>query len=275
VSTPSAFHATSALATKSKAVPILAHVDGWPIHLDTLPRAVDEIVKQAKAGLGFTVFTLNLDHLVKLRTSTAFQAAYRKADLVTADGAPVARLARRQNADIERTTGADMFLPLASAAAAKDLPVYLFGATSLVLTTVSHRLKQHTHGKIEIAGSLAPSATFDPQGPEADAAIALIKASGARLCFVALGAPKQEVFAARAVAKGCKAGFVCVGAAVDFVAGTQVRAPGVFQRYGLEWAWRLANNPRRLAKRYADCASVLVDVAVLAPLRRQFVGREV
>ena len=63
--------------------------------------------------------------------------------------------------------------------------------------------------------------------------------------------------------------------AVDFVAGSQFRAPLMFQRTGLEWAWRLASNPRRLAKRYADCAGLLFDVAVLAPVRQQITGREI
>jgi exopolysaccharide biosynthesis WecB/TagA/CpsF family protein len=253
----------------------LAHVDGWPIHLATLPSAVAHIIARTQTKTGFTVFTLNLDHLVKLRSNTSFQAAYKTADLVTADGEPVAVLSRTQNQDIRRTTGADLFLPLASAAAAAELPVYMFGSTRTVLDKVAVRLSTHTAGKLDLAGYASPSATFDPQGPEADAAIAEIKTSGARLCFVALGAPKQEIFAARAVSQGCQAGFVCIGAAVDFVAGAQVRAPLAFQRYGMEWAWRLANNPRRLAKRYGDCAAVLFDVALLAPMRRRFVGRDI
>ena len=254
---------------------VLARVDGWPIHLGDLDATLAHIIERSQVGIGFTVFTLNLDHLVKLRTTPAFAAAYRTADLVTADGAPVAWLSRFQTKSIRRTTGADLFVPLASAAARHDLPVYLFGSTMGVLTATADALRAKTAGEIAIAGLSSPSATFDPEGGEADLAIERIKASGARLVFVALGAPKQEVFAARAVAQGCTAGFICIGAAVDFVAGAQVRAPLVFQRYGLEWAWRLGNNPRRLAKRYALCASVLFDVAVVAPVRQQFAGREI
>lgn len=255
---------------------VLAHVDGWPIHLANLPTAVERITAKAKtlSGVGFTVFTLNLDHLVKLRTQRAFQDAYAIADLVTADGAPVAWLSRFANTTVERTTGADLFVPLARAAAREHLPVFIFGTTMTVLMAAARSLNEATESTIEIAGLLSPSAQFDPEGPEADAAIDQIKASGARLCFVTLGAPKQEVFAARAVAQGCGCAFVCVGAAADFLAGTQVRAPAVFQRYGLEWAWRLGTNPRRLAKRYVQCAAVLFDVVVLDPIRLRLVGRE-
>lgn len=260
-------------STKNQAE-TLAYVDGWPIHLPDLATAVRKTIERAKLRKGFTLFTMNLDHMVKLRTHRAFRKAYAQADLVTADGMPVARLAQRECPAIERTTGADMFIPLATAAADAGLPVYIFGTSPPVLAKTSSTLKEATGGKIEFAGLVSPSLEFDPNGPEADAAIADIKASGARICFVLLSSPKPEIFAARAVAEGCEAGFVCVGAAADFVAGTQVRAPKLLQRMGLEWAWRLGNNPRRLARRYADCARVLLDITVVAPVWHTVGGRD-
>lgn len=253
----------------------LAEVDGWPIHLPNLPAAIAKIISKAREGKGFTVFTMNLDHMVKLRTHRAFREAYARATMVTADGTPVAWLARFQNKRIERTTGADMFIPLATAAADAGLPVYIFGSSMPVLSKASKALSAASNGRIKFAGLVSPSQNFDPTGPEADETIASIKQSGAGLCFVLLSSPKPEIFAARAVDQGCTAGFVCVGAAADFVAGTQVRAPLFLQRYGLEWAWRLGNNPRRLAKRYADCARVLLDIAVIAPIWHTLGGREI
>jgi exopolysaccharide biosynthesis WecB/TagA/CpsF family protein len=247
--------------------PQIASVDGWAINLADQRSAIDAIVSAAKAGAGFTVFTLNLDHLVKLRSSDAFQRAYRSATFVTADGEPVARLARRDNPSIIRTTGADLLLPLAGACAEAGLPVFLFGTSPGVLAKAGARLVQNSDGRLEIAGTLSPPIGFDPEGPEADAAIARIAQSGARICFVALGAPKQEVFAARAQAQGVQAGFVCIGASLDFLAGEQVRAPRAFQRAGLEWLWRLGSNPRRLAARYAQCALLLAELILLAPPR--------
>lgn len=261
--------------------PVLARVDTWPVHLPDLDTAVTTIADRAAQidDRGFTVFTLNLDHLVKLRRFPKFVTAYRHADLVTADGAPIVWLARRTGDDhsrqITRTTGADIFVPLACAAAERDLPVYLFGSTIEVLSRTVDSLWHTTAGRITIAGIAAPSPNFDPEGPEADAAIEDMIASQARVAFIALGAPKQEVFAARAVAKGCRAAIVCVGAAVDFVAGTQIRAPKALQRAGLEWAWRLATNPRRLTTRYAACARLLLEVAVLTPAMTPVVAREI
>ncbi len=249
----------------------LAAVDGWQINVANLDHAVKAIAAAASRGDGFAVFTLNLDHLVKLRRSSKFRRAYAHARFVTADGAPVARLAAQQNALIERTTGADLVVPLAEAAARLDLPVYLFGSTGEVLARAARDLKRCA-GNLEIVGEVAPLSGFDPEGPEADAAIARIEASGARLCFVALGAPKQEIFAARAVARGTSVGFLCVGAALDFLAGSQSRAPRFMQSTGLEWLWRLANNPRRMASRYLPCALLLAEITLSAPVRGLLAG---
>lgn len=250
----------------------LCAVDGWPITVATQRDAVDAIVLAAIGKSAFTVFTLNLDHLVKLRTDAAFRTAYARASMVSADGAPIVWLARRQGATLERTTGADLVVPLARAAAAAGLPMFLFGTTDEVLGLAGRRLSAYCDGALDICGSLSPSASFDPHGPEADAALETIRSSGARICLLALGAPKQEILAARAAALGIPVVFVCIGAALDFVAGRQTRAPQWLQRNGLEWLWRLSTNPSRLAARYARCALVLADIAIVKPARDRLGG---
>src|SRR5260370_12116153 len=81
--------------------------------------------------------------------------------------------------------------------------------------------------------------------------------SGAKLWFVALGAPRQELFAARCLDQLNGTGLLCIGAALDFIAGTQSRAPPLTQKVGLEWAWRMLREPRRLGPRYAPCIGVV------------------
>jgi len=246
-------------APKSAAA-ALAKVDGWPINIATLDVAVSEIIGAAKNADSFSVVTLNVDHLVKLRHSKAFQNAYRNARFVTADGAPIAWLARRADKTVRRTTGADLVVPLAQEAAREGLPIYLFGTTDEVLGKAGTYLASHCSHTLDIAGTYSPPKGFNPESAEADAALEAIAASGARLCFLALGAPKQELLAARAIEKGLNIGFVSIGAALDFLAGEQVRAPKFFQDHGLEWSWRLITNPLRLGPRYASCALVLADV---------------
>lgn len=249
----------------SKEFAYLARVDGCGITCPNLATAVNAAIARAKAGEAFTLATLNLDHLVKLRRDPAFRLAYANADVVTADGWPVAWLGRRQNSSIERTAGADLTVPLAEAAAEARLPIYLFGATPAVMAQAGRELAERTSGAIDIAGTLAPSPEFDPHGAEADKAIERIRQSGARLAFIALGAPKQEIFAERARAAGVACGFICIGAALDFLAGTQTRAPLLLRDCGLEWLWRLASNPRRLIGRYAECARLLLELMVTGP----------
>jgi exopolysaccharide biosynthesis WecB/TagA/CpsF family protein len=249
-------------------VPI-ACIDGWGVTTGSPDETIRIIIARAMKAESFTVNTLNLDHLVKLRRDVSFRAAYRHATIVTADGAPIVWLARRQGAIIQRTTGADLVGPLMLEAAEKQLPVYLFGTSDAVLRKCTTVLCELTGGTLNICGTFAPPQGFDCTGPAADAAIATIRAANARLVLVALGAPKQEIFAARALAAELGAGLICIGAALDFLVGAQKRAPRVLQTYGLEWAWRLATNPRRLAVRYAQCAVVLADLAVIQPLRNR------
>ncbi len=260
---PETFQAnTSRERFQDLAPPVLAKVDGWPINIAHQQQAICEIIAMAKRGESFAVFPLNMDVLVKLRHLSNFRRAFSRARLVTADGAPVVSLASKQDLRIRKTTGADLVVPLADAAAKGDISVYFFGTSSSTLGRVAAKLAQQTNFSLSVAGTEAPEQGFDPEGAAADAAIDRIAASGAQLCFLALGAPKQEIFAARAIDRGVRVGFVCVGAALDFLVGTQIRAPKMFQTCGLEWFWRLATDPRRLALRYARCAILLVELAL-------------
>ena len=253
--------------TNTGRIPALAQVDGWPIHLANATDSLAALVAAARRGDGFMFAPLNLDLLVKLRHDGTFIEAMKKATYVIADGWPVAFLGRRNDPRIERTTGADLVIPLIEACARDGLPIYLFGTSDAVLASVARELKQRCPGLV-IAGFESPPLGFDPESPVADAAIDRIQASGARICFLALGAPKQEILGARALERGVATGFVCVGAGLDFIAGAQVRAPSFMRNNGMEWLWRLATNPRRLAARYAQCALLLAQITLIDPSRR-------
>lgn len=236
-------------------------IDGIAINTFSMPEAIDSIVSAAQGGDNFSVCTLNLDHVDKLNRQPEFRAAYRRARFITADGFPIVILGRLAGASIERTTGADLVHPLCAEAGRKGLPVYLFGSNKLTLHRAARRLASRYQG-LEIVGASSPGPTFDPHSSEADAAIERIRASGARLCFVALGAPRQEIFAARCLDRLPSTGLLCIGAALDFIANTQNRAPRFTQKTGLEWAWRMMRDPRRLGPRYARCAAVIPKLAI-------------
>jgi exopolysaccharide biosynthesis WecB/TagA/CpsF family protein len=96
----------------------------------------------------------------------------------------------------------------------------------------------------------SPAMGFDPTSEEGRALLERIRDSGARLCFLAFGVPKQEILASRGRDIAPQVGFVSVGAGIDFISGYQTRAPRLMQRLCLEWVWRLLSDPRRLASRY-------------------------
>lgn len=231
-------------------------VDGITINVLSMREAVSSIVSAAKTGEGFSVCTLNLDHVSRLQQQPDFRAAYRRARFVTADGFPIVILGRLAGTHIERTTGADLVEPVCEQAGRQGIPVYLLGSNSLTLHRTARRLSSRFEG-LQVVGSYAPSGDFDPYSAEADSAIASIRRSGARLCFIALGAPRQEIFAARCLDALPGVGILCVGAALDFIAHTQHRAPAITQKIGLEWAWRMLRNPRRLGPRYARCMAIV------------------
>lgn len=116
---------------------------------------------------------------------------------------------------------------------------------------------------------IAPPMGFDPDGPAALDLLHEVADSDARLCFLALGAPRQERLAARGRHAAPGVGFASVGAGLDFLGGNQARAPKWVRRMAMEWAWRMVSAPRRLAPRYARCAAILPSEVVAAVKQRR------
>jgi exopolysaccharide biosynthesis WecB/TagA/CpsF family protein len=231
-------------------------VDGVAVNVSSLTEAVSSIADAAENGDNFIVCTLNLDHVVQLQQKPEFRAAYRRARFVTADGFPIVVLSRLLGAPVTRTTGADLLVPLCEAAGQRGLPIFLFGSDTATLDKSAEQLRKKFK-ELQIVGTFSPSPRFDAFSAEADAAIAQIRTSGAKLCFLALGAPRQELFASRCLDELDGTGCLCFGAALDFIGGKQIRAPKFTQKTGLEWAWRMFRDPRRLAPRYARCAAAV------------------
>lgn len=170
------------------------------------------------------------------------------ADMVTPDGWPVAWILRR-TADPaqQRINGPDLMGRLLDEAEDRGLGIYLYGTTDATLDRLCQALAR-SHPRLRIVGRRSPP--FRPLTPEEDAAdIAHINASGAHLVMTGLGCPKEDRWmhdhrpAVRAVTLG-------IGAGIDFHAGTVSRAPQWMRDNGLEWFHRLAQEPRRLWRRY-------------------------
>lgn len=227
-----------------------------------------EVRQRLAAGRGFALATLNVDHLEKLGRDAAFRRAYAAHDLVVADGNPIVWLTRLAGEDVSLVPGSDLVEPLCRAAAEAGASVALIAGTQAAAEAAAARLAERTPG-LRVALLSAPSFPFDPDGPEADALIQALLASGARLCLLGVGAPRQERFAARAAAALPQVGFASVGAGLDFIAGLQRRAPVAVRRAKMEWLWRALSSPKRLGPRYAKGALILPGHAVNALRRRR------
>lgn len=208
------------------------------------------------ARQGFALATINLDHMVKLHLSPVFRRSYAQHDLVVADGHPIVWLSWLAGRQVSLVTGSDLVLPLARAAVASNIPVALVGSTAGTLALAAQRMEQMVPG-LDITLQVAPAFGFDPESDIADDVLAQVRDSGAGLCFLALGAPKQEILAARGRRIATSTGFVSVGAGLDFIAGQQKRAPIWMRRLALEWLWRAMSSPRRLIPRYLACLAIL------------------
>jgi exopolysaccharide biosynthesis WecB/TagA/CpsF family protein len=211
--------------------------------------AVARIVDAARDRRPYRVSALAVHGVMTGVDDAEHLARLNRFDLVTPDGQPVrwAMNWLHGTALPDRVYGPDLTLAVCRAAVAEGLSVYFHGSTPETLTHLERRLPTLVPG-IRIAGT-SPS-TFGTSTPEElDALAERIRSTGAAICFVGLGCPRQEVFVhenADRLSMPCLA----VGAAFDFHAGLQAEPPAWVQRAGLQWLQRLLANPRRLWRRY-------------------------
>jgi N-acetylglucosaminyldiphosphoundecaprenol N-acetyl-beta-D-mannosaminyltransferase len=187
-------------------------------------------------------------HLIETaRRDPRVARAVAEAELVLPDGAPVAWVMRRLGANhVRRISGSDIFAELCARSSARGYRHFFLGSTEETLRLATANLERRT---IRIAGTYAP-----PYVPLAamdlEDAVRRINETEPDILWVGLGAPKQELWIS-ATRPLLSVPVVCgVGAVFDFVAGTKPRAPRAVQRAGLEWAFRVGVEPRRLWRRY-------------------------
>jgi N-acetylglucosaminyldiphosphoundecaprenol N-acetyl-beta-D-mannosaminyltransferase len=191
-----------------------------------------------------------------------------------ADGMPLVWASRWHKARLpERVAGSDLFPALAELAAEKRYRVFLLGGAPGVADTAAQNLCRRYPG-LQVVGVEAPPFR-DLSADEEAALLARIRAARPDMLFVAFGQPKGEVWLARNHQALGVPVCVQVGATLDFIAGRVPRAPRFLQRVGLEWAYRLYQEPGRLFTRYARNAAFLLRMfardAVLgtSPLTRR------
>jgi N-acetylglucosaminyldiphosphoundecaprenol N-acetyl-beta-D-mannosaminyltransferase len=215
--------------------------------------------RPADAPFAYVVMP-NADHLVRLaRNSAVNQPLYAGAWLQLLDSRVVARLARLFGLPAPPVViGSDLTAALIRGATQSGEWVTILGLTRAEAQELAVRTRlRFVHHDPRIGFETHPD-TFEQ-------ALCFIEDNPARLAFLAVGSPRQEMVAHALAARGIAVGTgLCVGASLEFLTGTERRAPVMVQRAGLEWAWRLAQNPRRLWRRY-----LVDDLAILRLLWRE------
>lgn len=206
------------------------------------------------------VITPNVDHLIKARADMEFKQIYEAADLSVPDGVPLLWAARFLGTPlIERVNGTDLFEALCARAAERGHRVFFLGAAPGVAAAAARQLAAR-HPRLQVVGTYSPPFDFFNSITENEKIEALIRAAQPDILFVGLGAPKQEKWIYRHLHKMQVPVNIGIGASFEYVAGQTARAPRWMQRAGLEWLYRIAENPRRYWKRY------IVDDLVFFPL---------
>jgi exopolysaccharide biosynthesis WecB/TagA/CpsF family protein len=193
------------------------------------------------------VVTPNADHIIRLHKDPAFRACYGSADYILLDSRFVSRLLRvMRGARLPVCTGSDLVATLLSGVVAHDDALVLIGGGAEQADDLRRR-----YGLRRLAHFNPPMGFID-QPNEVEACLRFIEThSPFRFCLLAVGSPQQEAIARLLQARGRARGLaLCIGASIDFLTGRERRAPKWIQHCGMEWSFRLAQAPRRMAKRY-------------------------
>lgn len=221
---------------------------------------IQTMLQWAIARESRTVCVANVHMLMEAYWNQEFANVLDNADLVTPDGMPLVWMMRQMGIrNQDRVAGLDIFLSLCEKAQTQKVSVFLVGSIAPVLDRIRRRLEQE-FPNLEIAG-MEPL-PFRPLNPDEDEAlIKKINESGAGVVFVSLGCPKQENWMAQHQGK-IQGVMVGVGGVFPVYAGLQKRAPRSVRNLGLEWFYRLLQEPRRLWGRYIKTIPPFVWLAL-------------
>jgi N-acetylglucosaminyldiphosphoundecaprenol N-acetyl-beta-D-mannosaminyltransferase len=219
-----------------------------------MPRLVEVV----SGGGPSRVTTINLQHLALASKSSEFAETIRTADYVTADGWPIVVAFNRLGASVQRVTGSDFVEELSAGRVPGISRVALLGSASHVGDAFEMRLLEHGIQLVQRDHGWA--ADWD-----ADRLVAVAHERNVDLILISISLPQADLFAAALQSAGYLGVILNVGAALDLLVGEKRRAPRLVSSLGLEWLFRLAQEPRRLFRRYI-IEGVPVFATQIAPL---------
>ena len=237
------------------------------VEMDNL--TTEELLQQFHQGL---LVTPNIDHLIKLQKDRDFYLCYQQAAFTVCDSRIlylISRILFPGSALRAQITGSDFFPAFCHyhSLRANGAKVFLLGGTDESVLAAKNKINQKNNSQI-IVGTYSPPFGFEISKEETTKIIQLIRKSGADTLAIGVGAPKQEkwICAHKEAMPEIKR-FMAIGATIEFESGNLQRAPKWMTRVGMEWLFRLLQEPKRLAKRY-----LVEDMPVFFLLVKQRLG---
>ena len=228
----------------------------------SMEEAVDKIDGLACTEGHAYVVTPNLDIIVNAEKDKEFLEICRNASLSLADGKPLLWISRILGTPIkEKVSGSDLFPLVCERSAQKGYTIFILGAAEGVADKAAQILSEKYKG-LKIAGTYSPPFGFEKNNEEVAHIVEMINSSKATILAVALGAPKGEKVIYQIKDQICANVSLQIGATIDFIAGKVKRAPRWMSNIGLEWFYRILQDPKRLLKRYVKDAFCIIPIIV-------------
>lgn len=216
----------------------------------TMNEALGEIDRLIQENKNAYVVTPNVDHIVQLERGGELVDVYKKADLILTDGKPLIWISKWYRTPIkEKISGSDLFPLLCKMAAEKGYTIFFLGAAEGVAAKAAQNLMKKYEG-LNVVGTYSPPYGFEKNEAEMKKIEKMIKDVHPHILIVGLGCPKQELFILHNKERLGVPISLGLGASLDFEAGNIKRAPKWMANHGLEWLFRITQDPRRLVKRY-------------------------
>ena len=227
--------------------------------MDEALAKMDELILQNNNSY---VVTPNVDHLIQLERGGELVEAYKHADLILTDGKPLIWISKYYGTPFkEKISGSDLFPRLCALAAKKGYTMYFLGAAEGVAAKAAEYLMAKYPG-LQVVGTYSPPYGFEKDEAELDKIKKQIKEVHPNILIVGLGAPKQELFILHHREELGVPLSLGLGASLDFEAGNIKRAPKWMADHGLEWLYRITQDPKRLAKRYLVDDTKILGMAI-------------
>lgn len=240
------------------------------LNIDLHNWTFDDFLGQLESGV---VVTPNIDHFMKLQKDPDFYACYRQSEHIVCDSRVIQLLSKLLypgHGVIDQIAGSDLLPAFCKYHRnnTDNVKVFLLGGTEASVKAAMEGINRRVGAEVVVAG-YSPPFGFEHSEAELHKILGLVNGSGATVLAVGVGAPKQEkwIHAHRKDLPGIRL-FFAIGATIDFEAGEVKRAPRWMTKAGLEWLYRLAQEPGRLAKRY-----LVDDLPFLWLIIKQRLGR--